>query len=927
MHAPSDGIYHPGDPIILSWLVFNYGDETSDDYTLEFYAGDYSVGSTSCRGLRPNSTGSSFETFSLPSDIPFGSHTLRMELSCSNDDTPNNNETTGSEITVAEQGPPDLEFIDIYVTRTPDDNIFYGGDSVVLGCEIKNIGHSTSDSYTVNFYMDDYSLGSESCSGIEGHGWEWLSSTVSLPYDLAEGLYYINAEISCSNDSNTGNNSASTHISVGAKAYTDISVESVDAADGIYLPGDSILVDIVIEGAGGQLNVNCEIDVYASVNPEITTDDYKIYSYSGVSIIPEELSYLEATCQFPSDIPGGEYFIGIIVTYSIESGPRSIQTCDYSTVYIGGPSDLRVQSVDAADGRYASGDQIEVYSLIKNIGEWPSSGYTVNYYASTGTNITADDYNIGHTQRSGLAPGEQHSYETTCNFPRDIPEGTYYIGAIALCSNDDNPGNNQAHDSTKVRIATPVVPPGSLSGQMNYQDRDGGQHPIRYAMIEVYGADNNNDPLDDRVIGQTHTDHNGNYNVTVLTDGAGGRELYVKVFTESVGGAYPETTSEICSVRDDVFNEVYYMQSENYPVPKEALLTVDMCAPNDVGEFMVYDSLVEGFVKAKKFFEIELDEVMAYWPCEEEMSYFDPCNMKICIAQEDRGDRDVIMHEYGHYIAQIYLFGQGEVGDSSIHFWNADLRYHPDVNRTPEEARNLAFREAWASLFSIATQYGDTGYPNAGDTKYQDVDEGSDEDLEVDLERDSGDQYSPGEFYENMNCCALWDIFDDESASDIYLDLISDLSLAKIWTTILDYRPDDIIDFWDGWFGNYDYERQMKYIFRAHNMPFTKPEEPVPPAPNNPPVADAGQDQTVEQTYSGGATVYLDGSGSYDPDGDKLTYEWYGYDWRGIGVRCTPTIPPGTSTVTLSVHDGHEYDEDTVEITVIPTDPETWIVE
>ncbi len=40
--------------------------------------------------------------------------------------------------------------------------------------------------------------------------------------------------------------------------------------------------------------------------------------------------------------------------------------------------------------------------------------------------------------------------------------------------------------------------------------------------------------------------------------------------------------------------------------------------------------------------------------------------------------------------------------------------------------------------------------------------------------------------------------------------------------------------------------------------------------PNRAPVADAGFDQIVEPYYQ----VVLDGSKSFDPDGDKLTYEW-----------------------------------------------------
>ena len=93
-------------------------------------------------------------------------------------------------------------------------------------------------------------------------------------------------------------------------------------------------------------------------------------------------------------------------------------------------------------------------------------------------------------------------------------------------------------------------------------------------------------------------------------------------------------------------------------------------------------------------------------------------------------------------------------------------------------------------------------------------------------------------------------------------------------------------------------------------------------AANQPPVADAGPDQTIEQSYYQGADVKLNGSGSYDPDGDPLTYSWTWANRSATGVSPTVSLPLGTTTVTLVVNDGTvDSAPDTVVITVQDTTP------
>ena len=88
---------------------------------------------------------------------------------------------------------------------------------------------------------------------------------------------------------------------------------------------------------------------------------------------------------------------------------------------------------------------------------------------------------------------------------------------------------------------------------------------------------------------------------------------------------------------------------------------------------------------------------------------------------------------------------------------------------------------------------------------------------------------------------------------------------------------------------------------------------------NQPPLADAGQDQTVTDSDTNGSEeVTLDGSGSSDPDGSIVSFIWReGGAQIATGIKPTVTLSTGTHTITLTVTDnGGLTDTDTVTITV-----------
>jgi lysophospholipase L1-like esterase len=94
-----------------------------------------------------------------------------------------------------------------------------------------------------------------------------------------------------------------------------------------------------------------------------------------------------------------------------------------------------------------------------------------------------------------------------------------------------------------------------------------------------------------------------------------------------------------------------------------------------------------------------------------------------------------------------------------------------------------------------------------------------------------------------------------------------------------------------------------------------------PPA-NNPPLADAGPDQTVIADESGFASVVIDGSGSSDPDGDPLVYSWTLDSMSAAGATITFDLAVGSHVATLTVDDGRGgTDSDTVTVTVESSTP------
>jgi hypothetical protein len=97
------------------------------------------------------------------------------------------------------------------------------------------------------------------------------------------------------------------------------------------------------------------------------------------------------------------------------------------------------------------------------------------------------------------------------------------------------------------------------------------------------------------------------------------------------------------------------------------------------------------------------------------------------------------------------------------------------------------------------------------------------------------------------------------------------------------------------------------------------------------PIAVAGPNLVAYAWFDGIAGVTLNGSGSYDADGDELTYLWQwsidGNDYETNNVNPTIELPVGQHTIELVVNDGWKDSEpNQVVITVVePLEGTLWI--
>ena len=281
-------------------------------------------------------------------------------------------------------------------------------------------------------------------------------------------------------------------------------------------------------------------------------------------------------------------------------------------------------------------------------------------------------------------------------------------------------------DSLKVR------------GSVYYADRNLQQIPFKYSEIRLVCKQSNGA----MVVAKTITNSDGNFSLSIPHDeNLYDKEMYILSYTRSFI-SLPEKSIGIAEVLDEISRKPYYCSSATFAVSSanwgNIQIKIQIKETVDQGACSVFQSFVQGWLLVKENLGIEMKKVVVMWP-----SYYSTYSDTIRVLQGDRWDRDVLLHEYGHFVDDQFNITKTPGGD---HFYDQNLSTRYDQ----ETAKKLAWGEGWADFFSIAIQHEDTR-----DSYYDDT-----EDINMHVNLD-GPIKNPGVDCEAAVAAILWDIFDE----------------------------------------------------------------------------------------------------------------------------------------------------------------------
>jgi hypothetical protein len=254
-----------------------------------------------------------------------------------------------------------------------------------------------------------------------------------------------------------------------------------------------------------------------------------------------------------------------------------------------------------------------------------------------------------------------------------------------------------------------------VHGTVEYEDRNGPKHPARDVYVQIWD-------LSGAAPG-THL-------TTVFTNAAG-------AYTATVSTLRPNHTARSLYVQPLAANAGFQIVAAfGATVPQHidspphaatgATQTVNLVANNSANNntaFDVADMLVTGDAYVLRIHGSAFPRITAAFP-DAAGTDFIPSNNTAEIVQGDRFDWDVVLHEFGHYVAANLKIDTSKGGHHGL---GQNLGEPPPNGYGKNAGIQLAWSEGFATWFSLTAQYelnvAAMHIPYAGDWTYDDTED------------------------------------------------------------------------------------------------------------------------------------------------------------------------------------------------------------
>lgn len=442
---------------------------------------DTLIGYRSVPGLASGESSVAETTVTIPAGIAGGTYYIGAIADYGNgivesDET--NNSLTGNQIAITGS--------DLTMTFVSGPAAGMRGQNITVSNAVTaNAAGGSAPWFSVGIFLStdsiitasDTLIGSRSVPGLAPGATSSANTVVTIPANLAPGVYYIGAIadnywIPCFECDPTGYQVSESDETNNALAGNTISIIpdlTMTAVSGpaTGLAGGSItLATTVSASAGGSGASAFTVGLYLSSDSTITKQDRQLGTRSVSSLASGASSTANTTVILPSDLLPGVYYLGAIadINNSVPESDETNNTLAGNQIEIIGP-DLVMTAVSGPVSSQAGGT-ITVSNTVTADASGAPAGFYVGIYLSSDAVITTSDRYLGARYVNGLVPGSSSTADTVVTIPITVQAGTYYIGVIADYNNTVGESNetNNSLAGNQIELAGPDLTMTTVSG-------------------------------------------------------------------------------------------------------------------------------------------------------------------------------------------------------------------------------------------------------------------------------------------------------------------------------------------------------------------------------------------------------------------------------------------------------------------------------